>query len=147
MRILAETVVGILFTLVLMWLLLGALNTIDSADPAGAFVGQSFAIMFGAFWIGLLLWVVLVVVGNIVHRKRRPGVRVLHNLLSALGSAVINILVFVVIGMSAGGWAALLIAIVVMAALAFLVAAAIAIPLTHLVFFRPRAAAPAPAAA
>ena len=138
MRIVAETVVGILLTLLVMWLIIGALNSIDSTDPAGAFLSEAPSLMFGAFWIGLGLWAVLVVLGNVLHRNRRPRDRVLHNLLSALGASLVNVIVFLVIGFTAGGWAMLLVAIVIMAALAFLAAAAIAIPLTHLVLLRPR---------
>jgi hypothetical protein len=148
MRMLAETVVGILLTLVLMWLIIGGLNSIDSPDLAGAFLADAPSLMFGAFWIALGLWVILVVIGNGIHRNRPPRARVLHNLLSALGASLANVLVFVVIGITAGGWAMLLVAIVLMAAVAFLVAAGIAIPLTHLVLFRPRtpAATASPAA-
>ena len=81
------------------------------------------------------------IVGNVLHRNRRPGARVLHNLLSALGASLVNVVVFVVIGLTAGGWATLLVAIVLMAAIAFLVAAAIAIPVTHLALFRRAGAA------
>jgi fatty-acid desaturase len=140
MRIVAETVVGILLTFVLMWLIIGGLNSIDSRDPAAEFLSAPSA-MFGGFWIALALWVILVILGNVIHRNRSPRARVLHNLLSALGASLINVVVFVVIGFAAGGWAMLLVAIVLTLAIAFLVAAAIAIPVTHLLFFRPRTAA------
>ena len=65
----------------------------------------------------------------------------LHNLLSALGAAILTLIVYIVIGFTAGGWAMLLVAIALMAAVGFLVSAAVAVPLTHVVLFRPRTAA------
>ena len=146
MRIAAETVVGIVLTLLLALVVAGLLVGIDNADPAGAFFREGPALLLGAFWIAILLWVILVIVGNVVHRNRKPGARVLHNLLSALAASVVNVIVYTVIGATAGGFGMLLVGIAILGAIAFLVGAAIAIPLTHLVLFRPRTPAAAPAA-
>ncbi|MFC0680733.1 hypothetical protein ACFFGH_23115 [Lysobacter korlensis] len=146
MRILAETVVGILLTLLLTLLVTGALVSIDNPDPAGAFFGEGPALVFGAFWIGLVLWGILVVIGNVLHRNRRPGARVLHNLLAALVAGILTLIVYIVIGATAGGWGLLIVGIVLVPTIAFLVGAAVAIPLTHLVLFRPRTTAAPPAA-
>ena len=146
MRIVAETVVGIVLTLLLALVVTGLLVSIDNADPATAFFREGPALLFGAFWVAIALWVILVIIGNVIHRNRPPRARVLHNLLAALAAAVLNVIVLTIIGATAGGFAMLLAGIAIVAAIAFLVGAAIAIPLTHLVLFRPRTRA-VPAAA
>ena len=145
MRIVAETVVGIVLTLVIALIVCGLLVGIDSADPVGAFFREGPALLFGALWIAIVLWVILVVVGNVVHRNKPPRVRVLHNLVSAAAASGVNVIVYAVIGAMAGGFGMLLVGIVILGALAFLVGAAVAIPLTHLVLFRPRTPAATPA--
>jgi hypothetical protein len=136
MRIVAETVVGILLTLLFTLLVAGLLVAIDSADPAAAFFREGPALVFGAFWIALLIWGLLVILGNVVHRNRRPGARVLHNVLAALLGALVNLIAFAVIGATAGGFGMLLLGIAVIAAVSFLPGAAVGMLLTHLVFFR-----------
>jgi hypothetical protein len=145
MRIVAETVVGVLLTLLITLLVTGALLSIDNPDPAGAFLSDAPQLVFGVFWIGIVLWVISVIVGNVVHRDRRPRARVTHNLVSAFVAAVLTLAVYVAIGITAGGWGLLIVGIAMVPALAFLVGAAIAIPVTHLVLLRPRTPAAAPA--
>ncbi|MDQ4100094.1 MAG: hypothetical protein M3121_06305 [Chloroflexota bacterium] len=145
MRIAARTVLELILTVLLMWLLTGVVMSIDNTDPASVFVNDAPALIFGLFWIGLLAWVLLVTLGNVIHRNRPPRARVLHNLLSALGAAVLVLIVYTVIGVTAGGFGMLIVGIALIAAIAFLIAAAIAVPLTHLVILRPRAPAPSPA--
>jgi hypothetical protein len=146
MRIAAQTAVEILLTVLLTLLFVGAVSSIDTADPGAAFFQDGPALVFGVFWIGLILWGLSVVIGNVIHRNRRPGARIAHNLVSALIAAIVNTIVFVVLAFTAGGWAALLVAFAIVAGLAFLVAAAIAVPLTHRFLFRPRTAASTPSA-
>ncbi|MDQ4137326.1 MAG: hypothetical protein M3116_00565 [Actinomycetota bacterium] len=145
MRIVAETVLGVVLTLLLAVAVAGLLAGLDRPNPAEAFLREGPALLFGAFWIAIVLWVILVGIGNVVHRNRRPRARVLHNLLSALAVSVLNVIVLTVIGATAGGFGMLLVGIAVVAAIAFLVGAAIAVPLTHLVLFRPRTPAATPA--
>jgi hypothetical protein len=144
MRILAETVVGIVLSLLLALVVAGVLVGIDNADPAGAFLSEGPRLLFGAFWIAIALWVILVGIGNVVHRNRPPRARVLHNLASALAASGVNVIVYTVIGATAGGFGRLLVGIAIAGAIAFLVGAGIAIPLTHLVLFRPRTPTAAP---
>ena len=136
MRIVAETVVVVVLTLLLALIVAGSLVSIDSVDPVAAFLEEGPALLFGSFWIAIVLWIVLAAVGNVVHRRRAPRVRVVHNLVSALAASVVNLIVFTVIGVTAGGFGMLLVAIAIIAAIAFVVGAAIAVPLTHLVLFR-----------
>jgi hypothetical protein len=144
MRIVAETVVGILLTLLLTLLVAGIVLSIDNPDPVGAFLTDGPVLVFGLFGVALVLWVISVAIGNALHRNRRPRARVAHNLISALAVALLTVLFYAVIGIPAGGWALLIVGIAMAPALAFLVAAAIAIPVTHLVLFRPAAASARP---
>jgi hypothetical protein len=148
MRIVAETVVGTVISLLFTLLIAGLLVGVDNADPARAFFTDGPALVFGAFWIAIGLWVILVGIGNVVHRNRRPGARVLHNLLSALVATAVNVVVYAVIGATAGGFGMLLVGIAIIAAIAFLLGATAGILLTHLLLFRgPRTQAAAPARA
>lgn len=144
MRIALQTVTEFFLTVGLMWLLAGAVMSIDHTEPLGVFLNDAPSLVFGLFWIGLLIWAILVVVGNVIHRNRSARARVLHNLLSALGAAIVTMVVYTIIGVTAGGFGMLIVGIALLAAIAFLVAAAIVVPLTHLVFFRTPSAAPAP---
>jgi hypothetical protein len=136
MRIAAQTLVEIVIAVLLTLLFVGALNTIDNTDPAGAFFRDAPGLVFSAFWIGLTLWVVLVIIGNVVHRNRRPSARIAHNLVSALVASILNTVVFATIGFTAGGWGLLIVALAIVPGLAFLLAAGIAVPLTHRVLVR-----------
>ncbi len=146
MRIAARIAVEVLLTVIVTILLVGAANTIDSADPAGAFLREAPAMVFGVFWIALVLWVILVVVGNVAQRSKPPRARVIADLLSALVASVLNTAVFAVIGFSAGGFGLLLVAIAIVPGIAFLVAAAVVVPLTQLVLFRSQTPAAATSA-
>jgi hypothetical protein len=143
MRIAAETVVGILLTLLMAVLFvgLGLLLVGRSASPVSAFLNDAPRLTFGIFWIGIALWLLLVLLGGWLHRDRTAGARVLHDLVSAAVAAVLGVTALHVLTFGdflGGALGSLLFAVVLPVATAFVAAAAIMIPLTHFVLFRPR---------
>ncbi len=135
MRVFLETLVAVALTAVLHWATAGLVGLPDS-DFVTAFLQQAPGFAFGTFWIGYALWVVLLVIGNLWHRRRAPGWRLASNFVSAIVAGVVNTVAFFVIGLVAGGWGLLVAAIAIVSGLIFVAAALVSLLLTHLVFFR-----------
>lgn len=86
---------------------------------------------------GLAVWVILVVIAAVRSRGGGPDARTTV-LFAGLGAAV-NVVLFIVIGVVQGGWALLFVLFAVMGGVAFLVAAAIVVPLVRRALNPPRA--------
>jgi hypothetical protein len=138
-RIAAETAVGVLLTLVLLVGGVAIMNIVDGTSAVSAFTDEAPRSVFGTVGIAFGLWAVLVAIGNTVNRRRAAGWKLLANSVSALVLAVVNVLAWVVIAVPQGGFALLLVAIVLVVSAIFVVVAALALWLTHLVLFRQRA--------
>jgi hypothetical protein len=82
--------------------------------------------LIAVFWVGLVAWAALLVISTLraraKSRKRRPG----NNLACAAGAAVVNFVVFTILGISIGGYSLFLPIGSAFAGAAFVAAAALA---------------------
>lgn len=144
-RAIAETIVSVVLTAVLAIAGAGLLELADGATPAQAFLDSGPRLILGAFAIPGVLWIVMVLLGNIRNRRRASGWAFLTNLLSAFVVAVLNLVGWLVVALVQGNWAWLLVGIAVVVSLLFFVAALVGLLLTHFAFFRHGAASQEPA--
>lgn len=135
-RAIAETVVGVVLTAVLAILGAGLFELSDGATPAQAFLDSGPRLILGAFVIPGVLWILMVLIGNIRNRRRASGWPFLTNLLSAFVVAVLNVAGWLVVAIVEGNWAWLLVGIAVIVSLLFFVAALVGLLLTHFAIFR-----------
>lgn len=136
-RVVAESLVALILTVILTIAVVGTLDFLSGSDVVTSFVEQAPSTVFPVLWPALGLWAVLVIIGNSRNSRRASAWKFLTNLISALAAGVVNVLIFTVLAFSGGGgWALLLVGIAIAVVVAFLVAAAIALALTHFVFFR-----------
>lgn len=135
-RVVAETIVGLVLTALLAIVAVGLLDFVSGTDAATSFLELAPSTVFGVLWPALTLWAPLLVVGNIRNRHRASAWKFFTNLTSAVVAGIVNVVVFTVIAFSGGGWALLLVGIVLAAVIGFVVGAAVALALTHFVFFK-----------
>lgn len=132
LRITLDVVGTIVLALVLLTVLLSVFS--------GSFVeGLSEVPQMVVLFIGpsLAVWVILLVIAAVRSRGAGPDARYTV-LFAGLGASVTTVL-YVVTGIVQGGWALLFVLFAVMAGVAFLVAAAIVIPLVRRALRPPRA--------
>jgi hypothetical protein len=139
-RAVAETLVGFVLTTLLVLVAAGLLEFSQGADPAEAFLDSGPRLIFGTFAIPGAVWAVLLLIGNIRNRRRASGWAYLTNQLSAVVVAVLGVVGWLVVAMVQGGWALLIVGIVMFVALLFVGASIPALLLTHFAFFRHGAA-------
>jgi hypothetical protein len=139
-RAIAETVVSLVLTAILAIVGAGLFELSDGATPAQAFLESGPRLILGAFAIPGVLWVIMLLVGNIRNRRRASGWHFLTNLLSTFVVAVLNVLGWLVVAIVQGNWAWLMVGIAVVVSLLFFVAALVGLLLTHFAIFRHRAA-------
>ena len=144
-RAIAETLVGILLTAILAIVGAGLFELSDGATPAEAFLDSGPRLILGAFAIPGVLWIVMMLLGNIRNRRRASGWAFLTNLLSAVVVAVLNVVGWLVVALVQGNWAWLMVGIAIIVSLLFFVAALVGLLLTHFAFFRHGAAPRGPA--
>lgn len=136
-RVVAETIVGFILTVTLTIAVIGLLDLLSGTDAATSFLQLAPSTVAGTLWPALALWAALVTIGNIRNRHRASVWKFLTNLVSAIAAGIVNVVAFTVIAFSGeGGWALLLVGIVLAAVIGFVVAAALGLALTHFVFFR-----------
>lgn len=104
-RTLLEVVLVLATTIALSWLIIGSLSLIDSADPLAAFFDQTPRILFGLLGIALGLWVILLIIGSIAHRRRQVSWRIATHIVSLAASLAITIGLVALLAMAAGGGA------------------------------------------
>lgn len=131
-RIIIEVLLILVLTILLSWAVLGAFALTDSADPIGTLVDQTPRVLFGLLGLGLALWTVLLIIGAIAYRRRPAGWRVATHLFSLLVALAVNIGVFALLGVAAGGssgedWGMLVVAIAAAAGAALFVSAVIVV--------------------
>lgn len=133
-RVLAETVVAAGITLVLLFLGSGILAL--DAGPVEAFFRSGPANVLGILGVALVLWVLLILAANAVNRRRSSVVKALTNVIITLGVASLSVGFWVAFAAVAGGFAELVVAIALVDAALFAIAALIAIAVTHLAILR-----------
>lgn len=121
-RIALEVALAIVVSL----LLLTAWQLFLGAALADAF-GEGARLLFLFMDVGLAVWLVLL----IVWAARRKPAGVGHTLLFAVIGVLANLATVIVVGFVQGGWAPLFVAFALEAGVAFLVAAAIVVPVVH----------------
>lgn len=143
-RIVLEVVLIVVLTVLLAWTVLAAFALTDSADPVGTLVDQTPRVLFGLLGIALVLWMLLLIIGAIVHRHRATGWRVATHLFSLLVALVVNVGGLALLTASTGGgsaedWGMLVVAIAVASGAVLLAAGVIAVLVVELLIL-PRAA-------
>lgn len=135
-----KLVLSVLFAIGLagLWSLTG------DEGPAAAFLDQGPRLIFAFMWPGLLVWAGLSIVGMV--RRRGLGWGVGWSVLAAAIAGFVNLVVFAVIGFTAGGWGAFVIVLAILGGMCFLIGAVVASVVAHLLVRVPaRDAAPAAA--
>lgn len=131
-RITVEVVLILVLTVLLAWSIVGAVSLADTTDPVGVLVDQTPRVLFGLLGIGIGLWVVLLIIGAIAYRRRPAGWRVATHLFSLLVALAVNIGVFALLNVAAGGsggddWGMLVVTIAAAAAVAVFVSGVIVV--------------------
>jgi len=145
-RVLAGTLTTIGITIVLLFLGSGLLSLDSAESPAAAFFDQGPRALVGVVGIPFLIWVAVLVAVDHLTRNLPVAVRLLIGVGVTVVVALIAVVFWAVVAGTAGGFAALLVAIALIYIGLFCVAATVALLLSHLVLFRRRRAAE-PAAA
>lgn len=140
-RAVAESAVGILLGLLLSLIGLGLIQLSDGTDAATAFLDEAPRLLLGILWPAIIVWVVLVIIGNVRNRRRGSVLRMITNLVSTFVAALLAVIGWFILAAVQGDWAWFVFAIALVAALVFFVATSIGFVLTHLVFFRSRSQA------
>lgn len=135
-RAFAESVVGFVLTALLSILGAGLLH-LESGLP-GAFLDEGLNFLGLGFPFGAALWLVFLLVGNLVNRRRSSAVKFATNAISLLVAATLNCLVWVVIAAIEGGWMFVFVAFSIGASVVVLVAGVAALAVTHFALFRSR---------
>lgn len=134
-RIVVEVLLNAVLTVLLAWVVFGALTLADTGDPAATFLDQVPRVLFGLLGIGLGLWTVLLVIGAIAHRRRAVGWRVATHIASLVIALIVNVAALVAITFATGGaegWWMLLVGIAVAASAVVLIAGIIAVLVVEL---------------
>lgn len=135
-RAIAETAVALVIALVLTIAACGLLELADGTETATAFFDAAPRTVFGILWPALLLWTVLVLVGNLRNRLQAPGRKFLTGVMFTIAACLVGAIGWLIFGMIAGGWGLLLFAIALFPTVFFFMAAVLALWVTHLGFFR-----------
>lgn len=141
-RAAAAGLITIALTAVLTLLGAGTLKLFDGADEgvAHAFLDGGPRLLWSTLWVTAPVWAVMVVAVEVAWR-RAPRIRVFTAVvIVTVACAGLTTLGWFVVALIEGGWALLLVAISLITASLFAIAATIAAAITHLWRFRaPRA--------
>lgn len=141
LRALLETAVAVVLTAVFAVLLYGLIDF--QGDWQAAFLDEAPRAIASGFLAGGIIWILALIIGNLAGRRRSSWVRFVTNIISLLVAAIVNLVIWAVLGFTMGGWAVLLVAIAVVTGLVVLGAGLLALVVTHFVLFRTRAVAAA----
>jgi hypothetical protein len=135
-RAFAETFVAIVLGLLLSVIGAGILQLFNGSGLPTAFLDTGPRLILGALWPALILWSLLLLIGNLRNRARDAGWKVLTNLISTLVVALLASGAWLYISTVPGGFGMLVFGIALVASVVFLIGAAVAILVTHLLIFR-----------
>ena len=135
-RVIAESAVGILLTVVLSVLGAGLFQLADGEPPQLAFLSSGPRLIASTLWLPLIVWSAFIVAGNARNRHRSGTWAFATNLAISAACAVLTIVGWFAIALLMGGWALFLVAISLISCAIFLTSAVIAMVLTHLMLFR-----------
>ena len=135
-RVGAEIASVLVITALLVVAGFGVLELGDGASPVDAFfsTGPSTAVGFAGLGFGATA--IAAILGGTLARNRTRRTRVLVSLAAGAVGAVVNLVVGTIIGVTGGGWSALLIAFALIGAAVLAVAVLLATLFTYLVAFR-----------
>jgi hypothetical protein len=131
-RAIAEAFVAIVLGLVLSVIGAGILQLIGGTDARTAFLDAGPRLILGALWPALILWSLLLLIGNIRNRSRAAGWRVLTDLVSTFVVAVLATGAWLYLSTVSGGLGTLMFGIGLSASAIFFVGATLAVLATHL---------------
>lgn len=132
-RIALEVLLILIITIGIAWLGLTIVVLLDEGDAVAALVDGAPRILFGLMGIALVLWSVLLIIGSIVNRHRRPRRKVATHLVSLAVSIITNVLVFTALASAAsGGWGLLLVGITLVAGAILCAAGTVAVLVVEL---------------
>ena len=135
-RAFAETLLALLVTLALTVLFRALLELANGSDASTAFLEDAPRMVFEFLWPALLIWTVLILVGNLRNRSRSSGTKFLTGVMATIAASVVASLGWLIFAMIAGGWYLLVFAYSLVPTAFFLVAAILALLLTHRGIFR-----------
>jgi len=138
MRVIAESLVALVFTVVLTIVGVALFEAGGGGDPGEA-VDSAWRLIGTGAGIAFTLWTIMLVIGNIATRRRGWAAHVVLGFGTALLAALVNVGVVVLIALVAPSEDSWVYAIAAVATLvAFLIAALLSLLLTHLVVVRRR---------
>lgn len=148
-RITLEVFLILVLTILLAWVVIGAVSVPGSADAVGAFVDQAPRVLLGTLGVALALWAVLLVIGAIANRRRAAGWRIATHLLSLLVAIGLNVGLLALLTVATGGggadgWGLVVVAIAGATGAALFGAALIVVLVVELVILPAAAPIPAP---
>jgi hypothetical protein len=145
MRVIAESLVALVFTALLTIVGVALFQAGGGGDPGDA-VDSAWRLTGTGAGIAFTLWTIMLVIGNIASRRRGWAAHVVLGFGTALLAALVNAGVVILIALVAPSEDSWVYAIAAIATLvAFLIAALVSLLLTHLVVVRRRPAEPDPA--
>ena len=145
MRVVAESLVALVFTVLLTIVGVALFQASGGGDPGEA-IDSAWRLTGTGAGIAFTLWAIMLVIGNIATRRRGWAAHVVIGFGTALLAALVNVGVVVLIAVVAPSEDSWVYAIEAVATLvAFLIAALVALLLTHVVVVRRRPAQPDPA--
>jgi hypothetical protein len=145
-RTVAGTLTAIVLTAVLLLLGAGLLALDGAASPAEAFLSDGPRAVVAFVGLPFVVWAIVLVLVDLLGRNRTARFRFLIGIPVTLVLAVLALGFWVVFAMIQQGWAAFVLAIAVLYLALFVVAALVALAVTHLVLFRRSPAVSAAAA-
>jgi hypothetical protein len=145
MRVVAESLVALVFTVLLTIVGVALFQASGGGDPGEA-IDSAWRLTGTGAGIAFTLWAIMLVIGNIATRRRGWAAHVVIGFGTALLAALVNVGVVVLIAVVAPSEDSWVYAVAAIASvLAFLIAALVALLLTHVVVVRRRPAQPDPA--
>ena len=142
MRVIAESLVALVFTVLLTIVGVALFQASGGGDP-GAAIDSAWRLTGTGASIAFTLWTIMLVIGNIATRRRGWAAHVVLGFGTALLAALVNVGVVILIALVAPSEDSWVYAIAAVATLvAFLIAALVSLLLTHLVIVRRRPAEP-----
>jgi hypothetical protein len=142
MRVIAESLVALVFTVILT-IVAVALFQASGGGDAGEAIDSAWRLTGTGAGIAFTLWAIMLVIGNIATRRRGWAAHVVLGFGTALLAALVNVGVVILIAVVAPSEDSWVYAVAAIASVvAFLIAALVALLLTHLVVVRRRPTAP-----
>jgi hypothetical protein len=142
MRVIAESLVALVFTVLLTIVGVALFQASGGGDPGEA-IDSAWRLTATGAAIAFTLWAIMLVIGNVATRRRGWAAHVVIGFGTALLAAFVNAGVVILIALVAPSDDSWIYAIAAIATLvAFLIAALVGLLLTHLVVVRRRPAEP-----